>query len=544
MPKFTNQKCIYCLSFYSELTGDHILPKSWYPASTPQYLEKWQVPACRDCNLGLEKAEEDLFTRIGICLKEDDFLSQGVSQKAVRKMNPLAATDPNSLQRKSSELIRIIQDFKPCHGPDDKMQINSRHDHGESVGIAVRIPREKLETFSIKVIKGLEYKLRKKLVEADRSIFVYSHTQSDASKEFISVLDSRLSKTEKNAHRGPGFTVRYGSNPFNDGNVIYHIKILGYLEIWGQIVPDNMPIKDSIDENSDIFDQINKLFSEQDYEGVVSICENGLKINKSNDNLYYAKAHALYCLEKYEESIQNINKAIELRPHDITWLFFKASILRDFKKNNEAISVFDIAIKNNPHNYKAYYFKGSLLSFWERYEEAVINYEKALELVAEVDTLYYEYGLTKHYLGRDEEAVEIFKQAINLNPDDERFYRKLAQSLIGIKKYGEAINAFEKVESFSDKIDNVVLNNKGYCLIQVGRYGEAIQVLNRALTIKDTEALTYANLARAYSFLGEKEEASKMIEKYYDLAGPLSKMETIKAIFTKFKSKFFKLICI
>jgi len=42
--KFPQGRCIHCLEEFSSLTSDHVFPDSWYPETTPDNLEKWQMP--------------------------------------------------------------------------------------------------------------------------------------------------------------------------------------------------------------------------------------------------------------------------------------------------------------------------------------------------------------------------------------------------------------------------------------------------------------------------------------------------------------------
>jgi len=48
--KFSNCRCVHCLRFFKVLTSDHVFPVSWYPETTPDNLEKWQMPSCKKCN--------------------------------------------------------------------------------------------------------------------------------------------------------------------------------------------------------------------------------------------------------------------------------------------------------------------------------------------------------------------------------------------------------------------------------------------------------------------------------------------------------------
>jgi hypothetical protein len=76
-------KCVHCLKDNVELTDDHMFPKSWYPDTTAENLEKWTIPSCLECNQRLGKLERDLIGRVG------------AGTKPIRRTpgNPTAETD-------------------------------------------------------------------------------------------------------------------------------------------------------------------------------------------------------------------------------------------------------------------------------------------------------------------------------------------------------------------------------------------------------------------------------------------------------------------
>ena len=50
MAKSIPGRCVHCLHEVDAITDDHLFPRSWYPTTTPQNLEKWKFPACGRCN--------------------------------------------------------------------------------------------------------------------------------------------------------------------------------------------------------------------------------------------------------------------------------------------------------------------------------------------------------------------------------------------------------------------------------------------------------------------------------------------------------------
>jgi hypothetical protein len=59
-------RCVHCRKEVPERNWDHVFPKSWYPDTTPQNLEKWQIPSCIPCNRKYGKIEEDLIGRFAV----------------------------------------------------------------------------------------------------------------------------------------------------------------------------------------------------------------------------------------------------------------------------------------------------------------------------------------------------------------------------------------------------------------------------------------------------------------------------------------------
>jgi hypothetical protein len=84
---------VHCLAYLENLTWDHLFPVSWYPASTPENLEKWQVPACEQCNSEYGNVERDLLEGIGLCFDPDELAAAGISRKVLRALDPSQAKD-------------------------------------------------------------------------------------------------------------------------------------------------------------------------------------------------------------------------------------------------------------------------------------------------------------------------------------------------------------------------------------------------------------------------------------------------------------------
>ena len=84
---------MHCLKDPLDRNWDHVFPKSWYPNTTSQNLEKWQIPSCIPCNSHYGKIEEDLIGRFALALDSKNPASAGLVETAIRAIDPTAGRD-------------------------------------------------------------------------------------------------------------------------------------------------------------------------------------------------------------------------------------------------------------------------------------------------------------------------------------------------------------------------------------------------------------------------------------------------------------------
>lgn len=248
MPKYIKQKCIHCLEYFNELTKDHIFPSSWYPDSTPLNLEKWTVPSCAECNRELGKAEEKLFNRLSICLDENDIASLGLSKRKLL----YKPKDKRSAGRQIKFLMDILKNFVPYLYDESNNKVLKRGTPKEGIRTRrmIRIPSKELYLVSEKIIKGLEFKLRNRLIDKDRKIeIIIPHANNKKESELVDKWEELIFSAEKNVHRGHGFVVKYGVNSSDEDWVIYNVLIWNYLEIWAMLHPKDNKIKKHYDNS-------------------------------------------------------------------------------------------------------------------------------------------------------------------------------------------------------------------------------------------------------------------------------------------------------
>src|SRR3989442_6875773 len=80
------ERCVHCLLMTDSPEADHVFPKSWYPDSTPETVQRWTVPSCPKCNRTHGQLEKDLFLRMIFCVDSKSEAATGLAAKALRTL--------------------------------------------------------------------------------------------------------------------------------------------------------------------------------------------------------------------------------------------------------------------------------------------------------------------------------------------------------------------------------------------------------------------------------------------------------------------------
>jgi hypothetical protein len=226
-------KCVHCLKDPVQRTSDHVFPRAWYPKTTLDDLEKWQMPACLRCNGEYGKIENDLLIRLGMCLDPEKAAASGIAEKALRALNPRFGKSPKDALARQSTRDKFIARLKPfsqvpldaCYpgfGPNETS-------HGsESVGVL--IPKEGLQRLVEKICRGIFYLEDRIFIEPPYEVVhhvVHEHVAAP--------IVAMVNKFGKLYARGPGLTVRRAVADDDRRAALVSIEIWGQLRLYASV---------------------------------------------------------------------------------------------------------------------------------------------------------------------------------------------------------------------------------------------------------------------------------------------------------------------
>jgi tetratricopeptide (TPR) repeat protein/predicted Ser/Thr protein kinase len=260
--------------------------------------------------------------------------------------------------------------------------------------------------------------------------------------------------------------------------------------------------------------------------------------------VYLLRGFAEGQLGEFQEAEEDFQAALERKPDDEARyvLFNNRGVMRiGQKKFAEGVADLEQAVRLRPEQYQAYASLGEACRLQKKLDEARTVIDKALSVAAEqvkkndvppetLALLYHnrarvnverkdtdtalqdlknalahepagspvrarthvERGRLLHAARRDAEALAEFEAALKVQPDVAETYRWRAETLLTLKRYEDAVKAFNRYEEAGGPPVAQVYRERGLTWALLRKSGRAIDDFTRALELEPDDAATYA----------------------------------------------------
>jgi len=200
--------------------------------------------------------------------------------------------------------------------------------------------------------------------------------------------------------------------------------------------------------------------------------------------------------------------------------------------------------------------------------ESVRLLRQAIQLDSSLEDAYEALGVILSKRGRLDEAIELMKKLATINEDSIMAHTNLSVFYLekGMKDAAEEEKAtsmsirmrlaskeamaaqakekseeqkrqetMERMEMFKQVLaidENDLLANYGYgsCLVDLGRFAEAISFLEKAIAVKPAHTVAYVALAKAYEGTGNKDKRYETINKGIEVAAKRGDVTPLKEL--------------
>jgi hypothetical protein len=233
-------KCVHCLKDAVDRNWDHVFPKSWYPNTTPQNLEKWQIPSCVPCNSRYGKIEDELIGRFAVALDSKNPASAGLVETAIRAINPAAGHDECDAAARLAKQRNFLADmYKVEEIPGAQMMpgLGERWGRPMAQQQAIKIPGEKLMDMTRKIVRGHAYLNDNMFIEPPYEIECYL-----AEDENVKDVKELLDKYGKEYKREPGLVIRRAPVEGDPLTALYEITFWDQFKTYATVSKPEAPI--------------------------------------------------------------------------------------------------------------------------------------------------------------------------------------------------------------------------------------------------------------------------------------------------------------
>jgi tetratricopeptide (TPR) repeat protein len=257
-----------------------------------------------------------------------------------------------------------------------------------------------------------------------------------------------------------------------------------------------------------------KLRKEGKYKEAIEEYNKALSIDPKFALAYTGRGVAYHILGQHESAIEDHSEAIRINPNDALFYYNRGRSFQELSKHRQAIENFDEGIRINPNDAKLYYSRGFSFQKLSKHQQAIEDFKHAIRLNPGYALAYNARGVSFHSQGKYEIAIKDFKQALRIDPKDVTFSKNLknTESMMNLKgksfwqKFTKRGKAGKNME---EKTKSILHHNSATKLQKEGKYKEAINEFNKALSIDPKFAMAYASRGVTFHYLGEYTTAIK-----------------------------------
>ena len=263
---------------------------------------------------------------------------------------------------------------------------------------------------------------------------------------------------------------------------------------------------------------------------------------------YSALYNIVYCFDmekEHELAIKYLNSYINRNPYcEVAWhqLGRQYFVLDRFE---EALTSFDYAVLIDESFIGGYLEKAKTLEELGRYQEAIDNYLITLELDDPTAFAYVRIGECYEKLNKIETAISYYKKAVHEDPLLDRGWVLLTNLYFNQENYQKASYYISKALKIDDN-NPIYWRKYAEINLKLNFFEEAVVGFKNCLNLNDDSLEIYIGLVDVLSFLGEFNDALKMLLKaqkiYKDFAEVAYRLSGLFFILNKEKYGFNHLI--
>jgi tetratricopeptide (TPR) repeat protein len=250
--------------------------------------------------------------------------------------------------------------------------------------------------------------------------------------------------------------------------------------------------------------------------GKTSLAKKALKLaleqHPKSTGLKLVQVEMLVYDDKLDLAEKLLNELYSIEPTNEEIYIQKANIYSKRDNHEKAVELLKTALKYTDDYADVFNLIGMEYLFMDNLELAKDNFIKCLEEDPEDQAALYNVVYCFEFLDQNELAITYLNSYIEKNPYSEIAWHQCGRLNYGLKKYEEAIRAFEYATLIDDEFLGAFME-KAKALERLKKYEEAIESYNRTIELDEATSYALLRIGKCYEKLGKKVLALKYFNK-------------------------------
>lgn len=219
---------------------------------------------------------------------------------------------------------------------------------------------------------------------------------------------------------------------------------------------------------------------------------------KTNNKSMIDSAESYYLLSlKYVPTTASVN-------NNLAKIYFERG------EHQKAKQYYLKSVQYDPLFADGYFNLGSTYGMLSQFDSSLYYFQKSVKIDPDRAAAYYYMGLTYTKLNKLELGYQMFDKAIMINPKDIVAYNIKAETLMGEKRYAEALEVLNKGEKISAlNADLFIL--RGQIQVVLKNYNQAHQDFSRAIMINPINKQAYIDKINLFQIQNQPDSMKKYI---------------------------------
>lgn len=250
--------------------------------------------------------------------------------------------------------------------------------------------------------------------------------------------------------------------------------------------------------------------------GKATLAKKALKLaleqHPKSTGLKLVQVEMLVYDDKLEIAEKLLNELYAIEPNNEEIYIQKANIYSKRDNHEKAVELLKVALKYTDDYADVYNLIGMEYLFMDNLELAKENFIKCMDEDPEDQGALYNVIYCFEFLDENEQAIAYLEKYIDKNPYSEIAWHQSGRLNYGLKKYEEALRAFDYATLIDDEFLGAFME-KAKSLERLKRYEDAIEAYERTIELDDPTSYALLRIGKCYEKLGNKALAIKYFNK-------------------------------